>query len=58
MFELGHIFLISIKVFPNQPALVAKGITVLPFKSYLAKNDLIVGAGLYHQTGVLRIISS
>ena len=45
-------------VLPNQPALVAKGITVFPDKSYLVKNDLIAGAGLYHQTGVPRIISS
>ena len=57
-FELGHNFLISIKVLPIQPAFVAKGFIVFSDKSFWLKNVLMAGAGLYHHTGVPNIISS
>lgn len=36
MIELGHKFSISLNVLPTHPASVAKGITILFDKSYLA----------------------
>ena len=58
MFEFGHSFFISLKVLPSQPALVANGIIVFPSKLFSVRNVLMAGHGLYHQTGVPKIIVS
>jgi len=51
--ELGHNFSISLNVLPNHPAFVAYGLIVLPDKSFLVKNVLIAGTGLYHHINIL-----